>query len=190
VSRSATEIALGENLTLLNRYVLGRMLVAVITAGGHTFFACFSFHLGSPRFLRGSHTWCLSCGVLGAQVKPKSEAKASTDDFNVFALPSRLQNAVIRVYDDAGTWSKRTNTWASLKLSRPLIVTVVGKAFFDIGHAPQITQTGEPIFKGTLHGKFIPWWKSRSVSKSRDAPHNRLTWLFGLRQPHLLCQWR
>ena len=39
---------------------------------------------------------------MGAQVKPKSEAKASTDDFNVFALPSRLQNAVIRVYNDAG----------------------------------------------------------------------------------------
>ena len=39
---------------------------------------------------------------MGAQVKPKSEAKASTDDFNVFALPSHLQNAVIRVYDDAG----------------------------------------------------------------------------------------
>ena len=56
VSSSATEIALGENLTLLNRYVLGRMLLAVITAGGHTFFACFSFHLDSPRFLRGSHT--------------------------------------------------------------------------------------------------------------------------------------
>ena len=39
---------------------------------------------------------------MGTQVKPKSEAKASTDDFNVFALPSRLQNAVIRVYDAAG----------------------------------------------------------------------------------------
>jgi hypothetical protein len=39
---------------------------------------------------------------LGAQVKPKSEAKASTDDFNVFALPSRLHDAVIRVYDAAG----------------------------------------------------------------------------------------
>ena len=56
----------------------------------------------SPRFLRGSHTSCLSCGVWAAQVKPKSEAKASTNDFNVFALPSRLQNAVIRVYDEAG----------------------------------------------------------------------------------------
>jgi len=39
---------------------------------------------------------------LGAQVKHKSEAKASTDDFNVFALPSRLQNAVIRVYGADG----------------------------------------------------------------------------------------
>ena len=75
VSSSATEFALGENLTLLNRYVLGRMLLAVITAGGYTFFACFSFHLGSPRFLRGSHNFCLSCGVLAAQVKPKLEQK-------------------------------------------------------------------------------------------------------------------
>jgi len=75
MSSSATEIALGENLTLLNRYVLGRMLLAVITAGGNTFFACFSFHLGSPRFLRGSHTFCLSCDVLGAQVKPSPKQK-------------------------------------------------------------------------------------------------------------------
>jgi hypothetical protein len=102
VSSSATEIALGENLTLLNRYPLGRMLLAVIPAGGNTFFACFSFHLGSPRFLRGSHTSWLSCGVLGAQVKPKSEAKASTDDSKVFALPSGLHNSVIDVYDGAG----------------------------------------------------------------------------------------
>ena len=56
VSGSAAEIALGESLTLLNRYVLGRMLLAVITAAGHTFFACFSCHLGSPRFLRTSRT--------------------------------------------------------------------------------------------------------------------------------------
>ena len=31
-----------------------------------------------------------------------SRSKASTDDFNVFALPSRLQNAVIRVYGADG----------------------------------------------------------------------------------------
>jgi len=56
VSSSATEIALGENLTLLNRYVFGRMLLAVITAAGHTFFACFSCHLRSPHFLLSSQT--------------------------------------------------------------------------------------------------------------------------------------
>jgi hypothetical protein len=56
VSSSTAEIALGENLTLLNRYVLGRIMLAVIIAAGHTFFACFSFHLGSPHFLRSSRT--------------------------------------------------------------------------------------------------------------------------------------
>jgi hypothetical protein len=32
---------------------------------------------------------------------------------------------------------------------------VIGKAFFDIGHAPETMETGELIFKATLHGKFI-----------------------------------
>ena len=96
------ESALGKNLTCFDRYMMSRMCLAVITAGRKAFFACFSLHLYSPRFLRGSHTSCLSCGVWAAQVKPKSEAKASTDDFNAFALPSRLQNAVIRVYGELG----------------------------------------------------------------------------------------
>jgi len=54
VSSGAAEIALGENVTLVKRFMVARMLVAVIAAAGHTFFACFSFHLGSPRFLRSS----------------------------------------------------------------------------------------------------------------------------------------
>src|SRR5215467_9564318 len=56
VSSSAAEIALGENLTCLNGYMLGRMCLAVITAAGHTFFTCFSLHLNSPHFLRSSRT--------------------------------------------------------------------------------------------------------------------------------------
>ena len=35
-------------------------------------------------------------------MKPRSEAKASTDDFNVFALPRRSHDAVIRIYDAVG----------------------------------------------------------------------------------------
>ena len=56
MSSGAAEIALGENVTLVKRFMVARMLVAVITAAGHTFIACFSLHLGSPRFLRSSRT--------------------------------------------------------------------------------------------------------------------------------------
>jgi len=49
----------------------------------------------------------------------------------------------------------RVRSGRKLKFREPLIITVVGKAFFDVGHAPQITQTGEPTFKATLHGRFI-----------------------------------
>jgi hypothetical protein len=38
---------------------------------------------------------------------------------------------------------------------QPPIITVIGKAFFDIGTLPQITQTAEPTSKATLHGRFI-----------------------------------
>jgi len=102
VSSSAAEIALGENVTFLNRYNLGRMLLAVITAAGHTFFACFSFHPGFTSLPAQVAHLMVSSGVLGAQVKPKSEAKASTNDSNVFALPSCSHPAVISVYDSAG----------------------------------------------------------------------------------------
>jgi hypothetical protein len=34
-------------------------------------------------------------------------------------------------------------------ITHPPIITIVGKAFFDIGHAPRTTQTGEPIFGAT-----------------------------------------
>jgi hypothetical protein len=50
VSSGAAEIALGKGLTYLNRYNFGRMLLAVIAAGGHAFFACFSCHLGFTSF--------------------------------------------------------------------------------------------------------------------------------------------
>jgi hypothetical protein len=88
MSSSAAEIALGENVTFLNRYDFGRMLLAVITAAGHTFFACFSFHPGFTSLPAQVAHLIVSCGVLGAQVKPKAETKASTNDSNVFALPT------------------------------------------------------------------------------------------------------
>ena len=49
-------VALGKNFTLLHRYMVGRMCLAVIATSRKAFFACFSLHLNSPRFLRNSRT--------------------------------------------------------------------------------------------------------------------------------------
>jgi hypothetical protein len=48
----------------------------------------------------------------------------------------------------------RVRSGRKLKIPQPLIITVVGKAFFDVSHAPQINQTEEPTSKATLHGRF------------------------------------
>jgi hypothetical protein len=42
------------------------MLLTVITAAGHTFFACFSCHLGFTSFPAQFANLMASCGVLGA----------------------------------------------------------------------------------------------------------------------------
>jgi len=102
------------------------MLLAVIPAGRNTFFACFSFHLGSPRFLRGSHTSWLSCGVLGAQVKPKSEAKASTDDSNGTIVEDRECNYDFRKYDYPKWPAVPPSTIAHAELPDPYTVFVAG----------------------------------------------------------------
>src|SRR5947199_9173889 len=95
-------MSLAGTVIVLYRYDFRRMLLAVITAAGHTFFACFSFDPGFTSLPAQVAHLMVSCGVLGAQVKPKSEAKTSRNDSNVFALPSCSHPAVIRVYDSAG----------------------------------------------------------------------------------------
>jgi hypothetical protein len=55
VSRAADgRVAHGKSFTFLNRYMVGRMFLAVIAAGRNAFLACFSLHLDSPRSLRSS----------------------------------------------------------------------------------------------------------------------------------------
>jgi hypothetical protein len=42
----------------------------------------------------------------------------------------------------------------TLKIREPRVITVTGKAFYDIGHALPIIRTDAPALKITLHGKF------------------------------------
>jgi hypothetical protein len=51
VTSGAAETAQRKTLTYLNSYNTGRMCLAVILAGRHAFFACFSCHLGFTSFL-------------------------------------------------------------------------------------------------------------------------------------------
>jgi len=48
----------------------------------------------------------------------------------------------------------RVRSGRKLKLNQPLIVTVIGKAFFDIGHAPADHGYRRTDLQATLHGKF------------------------------------
>jgi hypothetical protein len=41
-----------------------------------------------------------------------------------------------------------------LKIREPHVITVTGKAFYDVAHAPRIIQTGEPTLKIMRCGKF------------------------------------
>jgi hypothetical protein len=50
----------------------------------------------------------------------------------------------------------RTSSAKKLALNQTRVVTVTGKAFFDVGHSQKIrNQTGEAIFPATQRGKFI-----------------------------------
>ena len=72
-------VALGKNFTLLNRYMVGRMCLAVIATGRKAFFACFSLHLNSPRFLRNSRTsWYPQCFSGNKSVLKKSRRLVNT----------------------------------------------------------------------------------------------------------------
>jgi hypothetical protein len=49
-----------------------------------------------------------------------------------------------------------TSSAKKLTLNQPPVITVTGKAFFDVGHSLKgQDQTGEAIFPATLHGRFI-----------------------------------
>jgi hypothetical protein len=50
----------------------------------------------------------------------------------------------------------RVRSGRKLKLTQPMVITVIGRAFFrHRSRSPQITRTREPIFKARLLGKFI-----------------------------------
>jgi len=42
----------------------------------------------------------------------------------------------------------------TLRINQSRVITVTGKAFFDIGYALKISRTRELTYWGTLHGKF------------------------------------
>jgi len=48
-----------------------------------------------------------------------------------------------------------TGSAKQLNVTDPPIITVIGKAYFDVGMRPKINQTGESIFPIMLHGRFI-----------------------------------
>jgi hypothetical protein len=64
-----------------------------------------------------------------------------------------------------------------LKITQSPIITVIGKAFFDIGHAPQIIQTRELILKATLPGKYIRGYmrEQKITERSASSPPPALT---------------
>jgi hypothetical protein len=49
----------------------------------------------------------------------------------------------------------RVHSGRKFKITQPLTITVIGKAFFDIGHIPADQSTGEPISRVTLLGSFL-----------------------------------
>jgi hypothetical protein len=92
------------------------------------------------------------------------------------------RHAVIRVYDEAANvietheykgdfkeWCNTVFGWTATrfpfhtssakKVTRPIktpVITVIGKAFFDVGHSLKIkNQTEEAIFPTMLRGRFI-----------------------------------
>ena len=49
----------------------------------------------------------------------------------------------------------QTRSTKRLKVIKPPIITVIGKAFWDMGHAPKDQSNRRSIFPGTRHGRFI-----------------------------------
>jgi hypothetical protein len=76
----------------------------------------------------------------------------------VCEVPAKPQRCEIRQTVFAWTRTRfplHIQSTRKLTINQTPIITVIGKAFWDIGHAHADHSTGELIFKATLHGKFI-----------------------------------
>jgi hypothetical protein len=75
-------------------------------------------------------------------------------------LSNVLRSCTIKRCIDFATTFGLMDPGRKLKFRQPLILTVVGKAFFDVGHAPgQITQIGELNLEGYAAWEIHPVMK-------------------------------
>jgi len=57
-----------------------------------------------------------------------------------------------------------TSSAKKLNVTDPPIITVVGKAFWDVGHAPKDQSNRRKRLPNMLFGRFIPSWRCTSFS--------------------------
>jgi hypothetical protein len=78
----------------------------------------------------------------------------------VAEIPAKPQKEWCELRKIVFSWTRATfpfhvRSGRKLKITQPRIITVTGKAFFDINHAPADHSNRRTDFKVTLHGKFI-----------------------------------
>ena len=76
----------------------------------------------------------------------------------VVEIPAKPQWCEIRnmVFSWTRTrFSFHTSSAKTLKLDQAPVITVTGKAFFDVGHAPKDQSNRRKYLRATRHGKFI-----------------------------------